>query len=1140
MSRNHKRKDRGAGAALAVAVFLAVAAAASIVALLVFRGRADAFVDAVGPNAQQASTTDSTGNASDAWSNGEYRSLDLSNIEFSASNEDEMREVVDSVGTALGVSDAYKGLDSATISELDGATYYRFPQRLNGVPVLGRSVVGATDSSSGVAALSGNAAQMDSSVVEPKVSEADAQAAIEAYMAQTFEGAANLLVDDLSGDDLVYYSFDAEGGYADPVLAWETSVAYTVDESVGSLDLIVSAEDATVLCAGDSQASISLEGMLQTREIEVDDYEGDGSTTPLTSTVFGTAEDGTTIRVYQPKTGAWFGDEVTRFGVYWWWRDDNGNLPYAQAIMAGENDTASKQGVDAVYALTKTLEYYRNYLGRNSYDDEGADITVFTNISKRPAKEDTYDPDNPEKSEDYNNNATWWGGADCIYVAKSSNHHLGNIGILPADDYTATDDIAIFAHEFTHAVVYKICSMGQATYSSDNEVQPIGYYEVGALNEGFADVIGLAVRAHSVTGETVASMWQLPAASRDATNPGAYSGYLTTYQDFEADYAKDNKVEEHNGATVLSHTAYLIWQDWVKYGDPEDLAYMDRIAKLFYQALFLLPCDPSFSDACAAVIAAGQIMMSNNQLSQAQFDAIERAFESQGIEPTQEKSVLVDRTAALFVMDVNAHAYGNYHLKLSKAGSGDVVCSLDVVVDDSGADGKIPYVIGDDVLEQGTSYVLTVSDLADSGAPDVSIGLQMVNDGNYSGSYHYEANEKEYSIIQLATGFGSTNVTPISVTRADVTQDIALVLDVSGSMEGEPLESVRSAVGEFIDVAEQDGLNVGLVTFSSSASELCELSGSGYDSMREAISSEEFSADGGTNIEAGLSTARVMLGSGSADAQTIVLMTDGLPTEGKGEDDLVDYANTLKAAGYNLYTLGFFNALSGDELVGAQDLLERMATQGEHFEATGTNLEDFFTAIANQLSGARYTYIRVACPVDVTVVSEGQVLTSCAPDEASTSDFGSISYVSAVSSGDGEEEQEGASESDQVKLVRLLQGRDYQIWLTGTGTGVMDYSVSFMDGNGDYVDERSFTSVPISGQTRIQSSSAQTTETVLSIDSDGDGVTDERWRASSGSDVEVQTREQMSALRKTVLAVGAVAVLALVALFEWRSRKKVR
>src|SRR5699024_10707814 len=114
----------------------------------------------------------------------------------------------------------------------------------------------------------------------------------------------------------------------------------------------------------------------------------------------------------------------------------------------------------------------------------------------------------------------------------------------------------------------------------------------------------------------------------------------------------------------------------------------------------------------------------------------------------------------------------------------------------------------------------------------------------------------------------------------------------------------------------------------------------------------------------------------NAKKKIIVLMSDGEPNEGKEGEELIAYADAIKSDDVLIYTLGFFENITGDKAY-AQSMMERLASDGCHYEvASAEDLVFFFEDMADQINGQKYIYIRIACPVDVTVTYNGETLCS--------------------------------------------------------------------------------------------------------------------------------------------------------------------
>ena len=327
-------------------------------------------------------------------------------------------------------------------------------------------------------------------------------------------------------------------------------------------------------------------------------------------------------------------------------------------------------------------------------------------------------------------------------------------------------------------------------------------------------------------------------------------------------------------------------------------------------------------------------------------------------------------------------------------------------------------------------------------------------------------------------------------------RDIVLVLDISGSMSGTPMEETKKAATKFIDTVLEEDASIGIVTYEDSAEPLSDFS---VDKNHLTETVADISAGGGTNIESGLAEAKSMLDSSNAKKKIIVLMSDGEPNRGKEGEELIAYSDGIKSDDILIYTLGFFEDLGGSKS-SAQYLMEHLASDGCHYEvASADDLVFFFEDMADQINGQKYIYIRIACPVDVTVTYNGETLCSAEDNLNVRTDFGTLSFEDSENVSD-------ANEDDRIKVLRLKEGADYDVQIIGTGRGIMDYTVGFMDENGDYSDFRRFENVKITKETVIDTVAAVSDESVLNIDEDGDGKYDLKLRAEeNGYGEEVKT-----------------------------------
>lgn len=318
-------------------------------------------------------------------------------------------------------------------------------------------------------------------------------------------------------------------------------------------------------------------------------------------------------------------------------------------------------------------------------------------------------------------------------------------------------------------------------------------------------------------------------------------------------------------------------------------------------------------------------------------------------------------------------------------------------------------------------------------------------------------------------------------------RDIVLVLDVSGSMSGTPLEETKKASTKFVDTILDEDASIGIVTYDNSASMVSNFS---IDEQTLNVIANEITDGGGTNIESGLAKAQEMLSTSNAKKKIIVLMSDGEPNDGKVGDELISYADRIKADGTYIYTLGFFQSM-GSGKSSAQMLMEQIASDGCHYEVSDADdLVFFFGDIADQINGQKYIYVRIACPVDVTVQYGGEKLCSLKEKENTRTSFGSLTFEEST------ETYEDSSD-DRVKILRLKDDFKYDIKIEGNGRGSMDYTVGFMDENCEYSDLREFNDIKINKRTQINTVAENASSTVLKVDSDGDGKYDLKYKAKA-------------------------------------------
>lgn len=151
-----------------------------------------------------------------------------------------------------------------------------------------------------------------------------------------------------------------------------------------------------------------------------------------------------------------------------------------------------------------------------------------------------------------------------------------------------------------------------------------------------------------------------------------------------------------------------------------------------------------------------------------------------------------------------------------------------------------------------------------------------------------------YFVLLASPGLG----TPETI----VPKDVVIVLDVSGSMEGEKLDQAQAAAGYVLSHLN-DGDRFDVIAFSTGVDSY----GDGLRSRAEAATAalwvDRLAAGGATNIDLALTTA---LDRADASRPTyVVFLTDGLPTEGIVDTaDILDRLDARRRESISIFAFG--------------------------------------------------------------------------------------------------------------------------------------------------------------------------------------------------------------------------------------------
>lgn len=568
--------------------------------------------------------------------------------------------------------------------------------------------------------------------------------------------------------------------------------------------------------------------------------------------------------------------------------DANGNLHY------WSSQKKLKSAVTGMAYYSDIYDYYKNVLGRKSYDNKGSKIIVNLFID-----EETTLFGNSNNWE----NAAWMGRPINQFFIGSSNNGLSSFSYIIAKD--------AMAHEFTHAVIDYTANFKSSKGSN------LTSNETGALDEAYADILGVLIENTDwVVAEKINETY-----SRDLTNPtengypaikggeyyypDSYLNGLTIEQylsnkNWNSVYDYDDGGVHYN-STVVSHAAYLMYKNGA-------FESKEQMAKVWYNSLFLLSEHSNFEDCALAVIQAAK----NMNLSRNKIVIIENAFYETKILDMKFASLegkVTDKENNKELMNVLVTA-------INKLNNNVYYETY------SNEEGQYKF----DKLPHG-DYIIVFE------------------------KSKYNDNEKDLSLSQDTKDYNAE----ISIIDESKYKDseIVFVMDVSLSMDTTDPNDIRKQIISNI-LSKLDGnTKVGLVTFTIKANIINNgLSDKSVD--KKILMTDVFNiandngknGDSGTNGRTGLETALSMFKSSSKARKYIVFLTDGVDVVDTkpSYEELVNKANELNV---RIITIGLG---SGSDIDETNLISIAKNTNGKYYHASNASkLYEFDLRIFEEL-----------------------------------------------------------------------------------------------------------------------------------------------------------------------------------------------
>ncbi|MFV8052528.1 M4 family metallopeptidase [Mycobacterium sp. 48b] len=502
---------------------------------------------------------------------------------------DDAAQVLNNMSGLVGAPAGFADPENITVQQVDTAggysrTIYRVHHSVDGVDVTGSDVVLVTDSDGNVTGLfndyDARADVMDTTPDRRVDTETEAAATALAAYAGTpntplyLFAAAPLVAAGVVKPELI---IDATDDTAGPQLVWKVSVdppdvdltgARTVNPGATYYISASGAEAGAVTRATSNAQPLAIGSPTSTTADDVLGNSREFGITRLSLLIF----DLDSLNDVERDISTY----ETVYLLLFVGPPQTPGIPVFRGLLGWD-----ASAVSAHANMATVYDYYATQLGVTSFDDDGAPIVVSTD----------YNPH--ETFADYTD-----GYQNAFWDSSGQQFAFGDSG-----DFEAAIDIV--GHEYTHAVM-------------EHQGGTLDYGESGALNEAYADIMGVLIegKARDDEGRWLIGEDSSAGAIRSLADPESTPGYLSDYDDLYTGEADEGG--EHYNSTIFSHAAYRMMTD-ERTAEVTD----EQWAELYYVSMTMLDDGAKFSDGRDAIVATAH----DQVFSDDEIAAIEDAFD---------------------------------------------------------------------------------------------------------------------------------------------------------------------------------------------------------------------------------------------------------------------------------------------------------------------------------------------------------------------------------------------------------------------------------------------------------------------------------------------------------------------------------
>lgn len=474
-----------------------------------------------------------------------------------------------------GYLNAFSELTEVSTTVSGEHTFYRLQQNFHGIPVYGQHVVYVTDGEGHCQVLAENVRDLPEDLdLTPTVSAELVEAYVADYLYRYLSIGKILTPVEVDLSECSLYIYDQTALEDDLCLPGFARLVYEVIYQ--GHRFLADAETGEILHHNQFVSSDSAPATLA--------ESGESFNAILTSDGSYAMAD-TDLRMYLFDAGK---------RTFWNCHNDNLNFDILTPVTSPDNvfgddndSTREPETAEAVYRVMRDIRtFYREELGENNvhnlmvvYNDRCANFGHQAGGGCIPIPGREYLFPELDTSE------------DGLLMG------LVTLGTDYAGDIENLIDVA--AHEYTHAVSRWVVDWADS--SEQNEM----------LDEAFSDIFGELIEAHTLGTDPD---WEI--ASRNIHDP-ASEGYPVRAYD---PTPEGDRI--HGGSTVISHTAYLMWNGMD--GTDSKKIPTDQLAELWYKALLMMPSNADFTTCRGMVLRAAHLM----NLTTDQIACIKEAFDN--------------------------------------------------------------------------------------------------------------------------------------------------------------------------------------------------------------------------------------------------------------------------------------------------------------------------------------------------------------------------------------------------------------------------------------------------------------------------------------------------------------------------------